>query len=121
MLDIGTDVGALVVYSSELLAGQEIEIRPHGGSWAGLHTAVRPRHLGTAVLYAGVFGSLAAGSYDLRVRSVAPGAHHHHSHDPDSAPHTHTHTLDHGPTAQTVDVVAGAVTETTLDDAVDCL
>ncbi len=34
---------------------------PRRGDWHGAHTAVRERHVGGRVLYAGVFGSLAAG------------------------------------------------------------
>jgi hypothetical protein len=70
MLDIGVGRGALVVYTSDGLGGREIEIRPHEGTWAGEHTAVRPRRLGDRVLHAGVFGSLPAGPYDLRVRTT---------------------------------------------------
>jgi hypothetical protein len=97
MLDIGGDTGALVVYTSERLLGQEIETRTHGGIWAGVHTAVRARHVGDTVLYAGVFGSLAAGLYDLRVRH-APGP------SPSMA------------MKQTVAVTPGAVAETRLAD-----
>jgi hypothetical protein len=68
MLDIGGDTGALVVYTPASLLGHEIEVRTHGGIWAGVHTAVRARHVGDTVLYAGVFGSLPAGPYDLRLR-----------------------------------------------------
>jgi hypothetical protein len=94
MLEIGEDTGALVVYTSDLLADQEIEIRPHDGVWAGTHTAVRVRHTGAKVLHAGVFGSLRAGSYDLRVRlSSEPG----------------------GASTMTVDISPGEVTETSFD------
>jgi hypothetical protein len=99
MLEIGEDRGALVVYTSDLLAGREIEIRPHHGDWTGTHTAVRIRHTGDKVLHAGVFGSLAAGSYDLRVR--------HHAHRaPGEGPST---------VMMTVDVSPGGVTETSFD------
>jgi hypothetical protein len=108
LVDIGEGAGALVVYTSETLLGREIEIRPHGGSWAGVHTAVRARHMGERVLHAGVFGTLPVGHYDLRVRSTSPGhgpgAHHHGS----------------GPGAETAEAVlsvrvhAGTVVETTL-------
>jgi hypothetical protein len=99
MLEIGEDRGALVVYTSDLLAGHEIEIRPHHGVWAGTHTAVRVRHTGDRVLHAGVFGSLPAGSYDLRLRH-----------------HTHRAPADQGPsTVMTVDVSPGGVTETSFD------
>ena len=68
MVEIGPGTGALVVYAPAELDGEEIEIRPHGGAWTGRHTAVRARHLGDRVLHAGVFGSVPAGRYDLRLR-----------------------------------------------------
>jgi len=115
MLDIGEDTGALVIYTSEILAGEEIEIRPHGGAWTGTHTAVRARHMGDRVLYAGVFGSLPAGPYDLRVRPTAHGHHHHHGDDS----HRHEHAHDEEapgsePSGHRTEVKAGAVVETTL-------
>jgi hypothetical protein len=135
MLDIGEGTGALVVYTSETVDGHEIEIRPHGGIWGGTHTAVRARHVGDRVLHAGVFGSLPAGLYDLRLRHTGPDAHEHaehrdhgdpchghapHSHAPHShAPHSHAPHggAPHGgqPTpVTTVSVAPGAVAETTL-------
>jgi hypothetical protein len=121
MLDIGEGTGALVVYTSETLQGEEIEIRPHGGIWGGVHTAVRSRHVGDRVLHAGVFGSLAAGHYDLRVRpqrstGQAYTGSHRHGHPPDAhslAPVTPTS----GPAVQTIAVPPGAVAETTLVEA----
>jgi hypothetical protein len=108
LLDIGEGAGALVVYTSETLLGREIEIRPHGGRWAGVHTAVRARHMGERVLHAGVFGTLPVGLYDLRVRSTSaghgPGGHHHGSGPPAEATDT----------VLTVRVDGGAVVETTL-------
>ena len=91
VLDIGPQAGALVLYTSEDLAGAEIEIRPGGSTWQGVHTAVRERHVGGRVLYAGVFGSLPEGPYDLRRKGDDP----------------HTFTM-------TVEVVAGSVTEETV-------
>jgi len=109
MLDIGADTGALVVYTSDLLTGAEIEIRPSGGVWADHHTAVRARHVGDRVLHAGVFGSLPAGPYQLRLRP------------PGSAGHAHLGRRTHrpcstgaGPAVTTVVVAPGAVTETSL-------
>ena len=72
VLDIGPHAGALVVYTEADLAGAEIEIRPGGGPWRGAHTAVRARHVGGPARYAGVFGSLAPGPYDLRLRGGGP-------------------------------------------------
>jgi hypothetical protein len=91
VLDIGPHAGALVLYASEDLAGAEIEIRPGWGAWLGTHTAIRARHVGDGVLYAGVFGSLAEDTYDLRLKGGGPRS-----------------------PRLTVDVVAGAVTEVTL-------
>jgi len=74
VLDIGPHAGALVLYTGEDLAGAEIEIRPGGGTWLGQHTAVRERHVAGRVLYAGVFGSLPEGPYDLRLKGGGPGS-----------------------------------------------
>ena len=68
MADIGGDVGAAILYVPDTLAGLEIEIRPVGRQWDGTHTAVRERHVNDAVVWAAFFGSLRAGSYELRVR-----------------------------------------------------
>ena len=68
VLDIGEDTGALVAYAPSSLNGREIEIRERGRSWQGVHTAVRARVVAGGVRYAGVFGALTAGPYELRVR-----------------------------------------------------
>jgi hypothetical protein len=112
LLDIGEDNGALVVYGSDLLAGEEIEIRSHGGAWSGVHTAVRARHVGGRVLHAGVFGSLPAGRYDLRIRPTSPGGATDHEHHSPSAPTTRSK-----PTMTMVAVRPGTVTETSLIDS----
>jgi hypothetical protein len=91
VLDIGPHAGALVLYTDDGLDRAEIEIRPGGGSWRGAHTAVRERRAGGRVLYAGVFGSLPEGPYDLRLKGGGPLS------------------FD-----MSVDVVAGSVTEATL-------
>ena len=70
VLDIGADTGAAVIYAYESLAGSEIEIRGSGRPWDGTHTAVRRRDLGEAVCFAGVFGSLPAGEYELRIKGI---------------------------------------------------
>jgi hypothetical protein len=68
VLDIGPHAGALVVFAPGALSGREIEIRACGQPWTGVHTAVRARQGGGGRLYAGVFGSLPPGSYELRLR-----------------------------------------------------
>lgn len=68
VLDVGGERGALVVWAPRALAGSELEVRSVGSPWQGLHTAVRPRDLGSGRVFAAVFGALTAGSYQLRVR-----------------------------------------------------
>ena len=91
VLDIGAHAGALVLYTEADLSGAEVEIRPGGGPWQGVHTAVRERRVGRRVLYAGVFGSLPAGTYEVRLKDGGPGSF-----------------------AMQVEVVAGSVTEATV-------
>ena len=71
MADVGGDVGAAVVYTPEGLVGRELEIRPLGRAWDGTHTAVRERHVGASTLWAGFFGALPAGRYQVRLRGDA--------------------------------------------------
>ncbi len=65
LMDIGTDLGALVVYAPPGLAGQEVEVVP--ADWDGghpRHNVVRPRRVaGGEVVYAAVFPDLPAGDY----------------------------------------------------------
>jgi hypothetical protein len=73
VLDIGGTRGAAIVFTPGSLAHLEIEIRPAGGRWEGTHTGIRRRDLRDTVAYAGVFGSLEAGAYELRLRGVPDG------------------------------------------------
>ena len=68
VLDIGDGFGAVVIDTPPSLEGREIEIRKVGTEWRGVHTAVRARLIPTGTQFAAVFGSLAEGRYDLRVR-----------------------------------------------------
>jgi hypothetical protein len=66
VLDIGGDVGALVVVTGEELAEQEIEISP--GSDAATprsHNVVHARRGSGQVAYAAVFPSVPAGDYTV--------------------------------------------------------
>jgi hypothetical protein len=67
-IDVGEGVGAAVIYTEHDLDGAELEIRPAAEQWRGLHTAVRERRQAGAVQFAAVFGSLAEGDWELRVR-----------------------------------------------------
>jgi hypothetical protein len=68
VLDIGGDVGAAIVYAPASLNGAEVEIRRHDAPWDGTHVEVRARQLPTGATYAALFGRLAQGSYEVRVR-----------------------------------------------------
>jgi hypothetical protein len=68
VIEVGEGVGAAVIYTGSSLEGSELEIRPASEEWRGVHTAVRQRRFGGTVLYAAVFGSLAQGDWELRVR-----------------------------------------------------
>lgn len=74
VLDIGGDRGALVIGTDESLAGREIEVRRPHLPWDGTHTAVRERTVRSASQFAGVFGSLPAGDYEVRLKGVDRGA-----------------------------------------------
>ena len=71
LLDIGGDVGALVVTMPEGLEGREVEVRP--ASYAGAaarhvhhpHVAVVRRPVGDGTVASLVFPALAEGSYEL--------------------------------------------------------
>ncbi len=59
-----------MIYTGSALSGSELEIRPLGHPWEGVHTGVRQRDLSDDVCFAAVFGSIAAGSYQLRVKGT---------------------------------------------------
>jgi hypothetical protein len=67
VLDVGGDIGALVVHMPATLAGAEIELSPVGELGSRTHVSVRPRHLqGRAEeVWAAVYPSLQAGEYVL--------------------------------------------------------
>jgi hypothetical protein len=68
VLDIGGDTGAVVIHCAASLDGAEIEIRPVGSKWDGTHTAVRQRDLRDRTCFAAVFGAVAGGRSELRIR-----------------------------------------------------
>jgi hypothetical protein len=85
LLDIGDDVGALVVFAPAELAGQEIEIRPRtpsllasSGAELGTtspppqHVSVLPRDSASSAHYVAVFGAVPAGEYELALRPAGP-------------------------------------------------
>ena len=65
VLDVGGDVGALVLVCDEAMAGAEIHISPYGEPDTGRHVAVHPRTFGGGTIHAAVYGDLVAGRYQL--------------------------------------------------------
>jgi hypothetical protein len=75
VLDIGGDIGALIVTMPADLAGAEVEARPVAGaafdSYAGghlPHVAVLARPAGRDVRHSAVFGEMRDGEYELYLR-----------------------------------------------------
>jgi hypothetical protein len=76
VLDIGGDVGALVVTAPASLVGEEIEIRPVGlqAPTQPAHVAVVRRPTPNGVSYGAVFAELTQGPYELYRRPDGPVA-----------------------------------------------
>lgn len=64
VLDIGGDIGALILHTTSDLLGEEIEVGPADGG-PRTHTAVRERRGGPAVQYGAIYAALHAGSYTV--------------------------------------------------------
>jgi hypothetical protein len=67
VLDLGNDVGALVLQTPAALLGQEIEISPVGAVTAAgrTHSLVRERKTAAGTSYAAVYPGLVAGRYRI--------------------------------------------------------
>ena len=65
VLDIGQDIGALIVYTGPQLRGREIEVSPKGNAARRTHTEVLERTVTGRTVWAAVFPALAAGDYSL--------------------------------------------------------
>jgi hypothetical protein len=63
VLELGADVGALILYTPAELDGVEIEISRDGSHRT--HSQVRRRPMANATTYAAVYPSLAAGQYTI--------------------------------------------------------
>lgn len=64
VLDIGQDVGALIIYTKAELRGREIEVSPRGTS-ARVHVEVLERRINGRPVFAAVFPGLRAGDYNI--------------------------------------------------------
>ena len=65
VLDIGGDIGALVVHTTEALLGREVEVSPAGAATQRVHAVVHQRYAGGRQLFAAVFPALAQDGYLL--------------------------------------------------------
>jgi hypothetical protein len=63
VLDIGEDIGALVIYTRQELRGKEIEASLKGNDVKRVHTAVWERSVNGHTVFAGIYPSLPAGDY----------------------------------------------------------
>lgn len=65
VLDIGDDVGALIIITPAAMAGEEIHVSPVRDPAGRTHSAVRERRLGPASCHAAVYPALPAGEYTI--------------------------------------------------------
>jgi hypothetical protein len=65
VLNIGGDVGALVLYTNADADGDEIEITPYGQPDNRSHNQVHERNFNGRVVYAAVYPELNAGEYQV--------------------------------------------------------
>ena len=65
ILELGADVGALVLLTPADLDGREIEISRDDRVARRTHSQVRPRHMATGTKYAAVYPDLPAGPYTI--------------------------------------------------------
>jgi len=71
VLDLGEDVGALIVHADPQLHGVEIEISPAGAGERREHKEVLEREAGGRAAFTAVFDNLHAGRYTLWVDGIA--------------------------------------------------
>jgi hypothetical protein len=72
VLDIGGDIGALVLHTPHELAGLEIDIFRAGETAPAMHTSVRERHLPGGHVHAAVYPSVPAGDYIVSAVGARP-------------------------------------------------
>jgi hypothetical protein len=63
VLDIGEDIGALVIYTGQEMLGKEIEVSPKGNATLRIHTAVLERKVNGRTFFAALFLELPEGDY----------------------------------------------------------
>jgi hypothetical protein len=71
VLDIGGELGALIVHTDAALLGTEVEISPTGEDELRSHKDVLQREINGRPAYTAVFDKVSAGSYTLWVNNQA--------------------------------------------------
>ena len=74
VLDIGGDVGAVVVYLGAQATGEEFDIQPLGDPTGRFHTGIHHRPLDNGVVRVAVFPEVRSGEYELLDERGAPVA-----------------------------------------------
>jgi hypothetical protein len=73
VMDLGGDIGALILYAPHDLDGREIEIsRDDEPGGRRTHSQVRARHMPGVTRYAAVYPGLRAGAYTIWRDAVSP-------------------------------------------------
>jgi hypothetical protein len=65
VLDIGEDIGALIIYCRYEMLGQQIDVSRRGEEWKRTHTNVLERRVKDRNLFAALFLSLTVGDYAI--------------------------------------------------------
>ncbi|RZU48419.1 hypothetical protein EV385_0133 [Krasilnikovia cinnamomea] len=72
VLNIGADIGALIIHTPGSLHGHEIEVSPVDAPEVRTHAAVRARYVHDGVRFSVVIDSLRAGRYVIWRDAVTP-------------------------------------------------
>ena len=72
ILELGGDVGALVLYTDAALDGAEIDLLVAGTARPLVHSAVRARHLEDGTVHAAVYPEVPAGDYVVAAHGSVP-------------------------------------------------
>jgi hypothetical protein len=72
MLDIGGEIGALIIHTDAAWHGHEIEVSPEDAPADRTHAAVRARHVSGGVTYCVVIDALPQGPYVIWQDATVP-------------------------------------------------
>ena len=70
VLDIGREMGALIICTKAELRGREIEVSPLGSDARRVHVEVLERRVNGRQVFAAVFPQLRAGGYEIWRKNV---------------------------------------------------